>query len=174
LERLRESEKDFETLSKAAATDKLAGHFAAEAKSGRRLAIILYVVGAVFIAAAASPLFLLLVPGNLGTDIETRWEQIVIRAGIGVAAASVATVAIRLGGRFLSSANVAKRMELDLKTFGPFLADVNQIEADKARINLVERALGRPIESGQDLREDSVSVAGMTQLLEVAAKYLAR
>ncbi len=172
LERLRSTESDFADLSAAAATDKLAGHFATEAKTGRRVGMWLYVAGAVFIATAAVPLLLLLIPGNLSSDGDTRWEQLIIRAGIGVASASAATVAIRLGGRFFANANVAKRMELDLKTFGPFLANVDPKEADRARISLVERALGKPTESGRDSREDAVSIGGMTQLLDAASKLI--
>ncbi|MCU1583406.1 MAG: hypothetical protein JWO01_2794 [Microbacteriaceae bacterium] len=172
LDRLLESESGFANLSAAAATDKLAGHFATEAKTGRAVGMWLYIAGGVLIATAASPLLLLLLPGNLSSDADTRWEQLVIRAGIGAALASAATVAIRLGGRFFANANVTKRMELDLKTFGPFLANVDPKEADKARINLVERALGKPAELGNGSREDSVSIGGMSQLLDAASKLI--
>lgn len=174
LARLRATEADFDNLTAAAATDKLAGHFGNEARAGRRAGIALYIAGGVLIIAAAIPLLLLLIPGNLALDPDVRWEQLAIRAGVGVACASAATVAIRLGGRFFTSANVSKRMEIDLKTFGPFLAGVSDMkEVDKARIALVERALGR-VNEGSTPRDDSVSVGGMTQLVEAITKSLGR
>jgi hypothetical protein len=109
-------------------------------------------------------------PGNLSSNRDIRWEQLVIRAGIGIAAASGATVAIRLGGRFFANANVTKRMELDHKTFGPFLANVPSTVAYKARINLVERALGKA-EPGTTATVDEVaSIGEMTQLIDAIAK----
>ena len=172
LKRLKETEADFSNLTAAAATDKLAGHFAIEARNGRRAGTWLYIFGGLFIAAAAIPLLVLLIPGNLSSGPDTRWEQLAIRAGIGIASASAATVAIRLGGRFFSNANVAKRMELDLKTFGPFLANVGSVESDKARINLVERALGRSAEVRRESRDDSVTVGAMSHFLEAASKFV--
>ncbi|WP_309616027.1 hypothetical protein [Salinibacterium sp.] len=173
LSALQEVESDFANLTAASVTDKLAGHFADEAKAGRRAGTYLYIIGAVFILAAALPLLLLLLPNGLSSDAGTRWEQLAIRTGIGAAAASAATVAIRLGGRFFTSANVAKRMELDLKTFGPFLANVDPTEVGKARISLVERALGNSTPDGKDSGE-AVSVNGVSQILDSASKLIPR
>jgi hypothetical protein len=174
LGKLRETETDFASLTAAAATDRLAGHFAQEAKTGRRAGYGLYCVGAVFIVAAAAPLLLLLIPGNLAVDPDVRWEQLAIRAGVGLAAASVATVAIRLGGRFFVSANEAKRMELDLKTFGPFLANVDAAEVDKARISLVERTLGTRGDAPRESADDSMSISAFTRVVEAVAKLVQR
>lgn len=170
LQRLKEVETDFANLSAAAATDKLAGHFGIEAKSGRRVGLVLYIAGGVLILLAAIPLGLLLLPGALGTDPTIRWEQLAIRAGIGIVLGSGATVAIRLGGRFLASANTAKRMELDLKTFGPFLASVDEDQVSAARIKLVDRALAR-IEPAKEA-DDSVSMVGLTNVIEAISKVV--
>ena len=101
-----------------------------------------------------------------------QWSLIAVRVAIGILAGSAATVVIRLGARLNSDANTNKRMELELRSVGPFLANVvDPADDDAARIALVARAFGqRSDDVHAETRSDTVQVAAVAQLIELFAK----
>ncbi|OUD90600.1 hypothetical protein CMMCAS08_11090 [Clavibacter michiganensis subsp. michiganensis] len=171
LQSLRETNKEYKTLTAAAAADKLAQSFSQEAKSTRRVGLILYGIGFVLLTGAAIPLIFLLAQSETPAG-ESLWATFAVRATIGALAASAATVAIRLGSRFISSGQESKRTELELRAFGPFLSNVDKSESDTARLEFVERAFGsRTVE---DRNDDAIPVSTFSQILAAVTKLMGR
>lgn len=172
LERLRETEVEYTNLSGAVAAGRLSEHFEKEARLGRRNGVLLYFLGFLFLAAAALPLLLLLQRSVEVDETSPHWDQIVLRVAIAAVGASAATVSIRLGSRFITDASASKRMELELRTFGPFLANVtDQSEVDKARVNLIDRAFGKSYVSDRSAsKEDTVPVSAFSQLVDAVTR----
>lgn len=172
LQRLRETNKEYETLTAAAAADKLARSFSLEARTTRIVGLGLYAVGFALLCGAAVPLILLLTQNEVAPTGESLWATFAVRATIGALAASAATVAIRLGSRFISSGQESKRTELELRAFGPFLANVDKSESDTARLEFVERAFGpRAVE---DRHDDLIPVSTFSQILAAVTKLMGR
>ncbi|MBO9038441.1 hypothetical protein JYQ31_01115 [Curtobacterium flaccumfaciens pv. flaccumfaciens] len=172
LQRLRETNKEYETLTAAAAANTLAQSFSREARTTRIVGLCLYGFGFVLLCVAAVPLILLLTQPAGDRTGEALWATFAIRAAIGALAASAATVAIRLGSRFVSSGQDSKRTELELRAFGPFLANVDKSESDTARLEFVDRAFGpRAI---ADHHDESIPVSTFSQILAAVTKLIGR
>jgi uncharacterized protein CbrC (UPF0167 family) len=172
LQRLRETNKEYETLTAAAAANTLAQSFSREALTTRVVGLCLYGLGFVLLCTAAVPLILLLTrPVEEGAG-EALWATFAVRAAIGALAASAATVAIRLGSRFVSSGQDSKRTELELRAFGPFLANVDKSESDTARLEFVDRAFGpRAVD---DRHDEAIPVSTFSQILAAVTKLIGR
>jgi hypothetical protein len=172
---LKETETAYNNISSQAASDKLAEHFEQEAKTGRTTGIVAYAVGFVFLALSAIPLLLLLQPVSAESTIAPAWSVIATRLSIGVIGASAATVVIRLGATFIASAARSKRMELELRTFGPFLANVeDQSTVDQARLDLIEKSFGQSVAERSESKEDVVPVSALGHITDLLSKVLAR
>jgi hypothetical protein len=172
---LKETETAYNNISTQAASDKLAEHFEHEAKVGRATGIVAYAVGFVFLGLSAIPLLLLLQPVGADAAFEPAWSAIATRLSIGVIGASAATVVIRLGANFIGGAAKSKRMELELRTFGPFLANVeDQTTVDQARLDLIEKSFGQPSADRSDAREEVVPVSALGHLTDLLSKALSR
>lgn len=169
------AKEKYTKLVSAIAADEVAAKFESEASWGRVAGIALYIAGFVLLAGAAVPLILLITENAKDAAGGIDWTPIVIRLAVGALAGSAATVAIRLGGRFIASANSAKRMELELRAIGPFLANVaDPAKVDDARIELVSKAFGKTYgdaqASGTKDREELIPVTTATQLLDLASR----
>lgn len=181
---LQATKSDYSRLISRRAGDEVAYRFEKEAKFGRVWGIGLYIVGAILIVGAAVPLALLLLDPEIDSSTDISWNRILIRAAIGILAGSAAAVLIRLGSRFLTSANQSKRMELELKAIGPFLANVNDgTQVDKAMIDLIGRSFGKTygtqytgkVSSKSDTTDDEVDALGVaTKGLNLAEEALKR
>lgn len=174
-EELLSAKEKYTKLVSAIAADEVAFKFETEARWGRVAGIALYIAGFALLAGAAVPLILLIAENAQDTATGINWTPIVIRLSVGVLAGSAATVAIRLGGRFITNANSAKRMELELRAIGPFLANVaDPSKVDDARIELVGKAFGKTYgEGGHNVTRDKdemVSVTTASQLLDLASR----
>lgn len=112
--------------------------------------------------------------GALPRPPRTEWGRIVIRVALGGLLGSAAAVVVRLGGRFLAQAAAAKRMELELRTFEPFLANVKKRESvDQARLEIVDRSFGRAYETRTTAdKEDSVELSALGQITDTISKLL--
>ncbi|QHF19831.1 hypothetical protein GTU71_02460 [Rathayibacter sp. VKM Ac-2762] len=174
LKRLRIAEHEFANLSSAAANDKLSRHFAQEAKTSRWVGIGSYVLGLLLLGAGATPLVTSALGGGTG---EENWPHFLTRLAIALVAGSAATVTIRLGSRFIESANVSKRMELEMRTFGPFLENVTDKDAvDAARIELIDRSFGKTFGSSQSDKNEpeALPVSTFTQILAAVSRVAGR
>lgn len=162
-------------LVSAIAADEVAAEFRKEARWGRVAGIALYALGFLLLAGAAVPLILLIVENAKDDSGGINWTPIVIRLAVGVLAGSAATVAIRLGGRLINSANGAKRMELELRAIGPFLANVEKADkVDDARIELVNKAFGKTYSdansAARDKKEETIPVTTASQLIDLVER----
>lgn len=165
----------YQKLVSAIAADEVAERFEKEARWGRRAGLALYGLGFALLVGAAVPLLFLLFDDDLNSSAGFDWNKVVTRLAIAAIAGSAATVAIRLGARLISTANAAKRMELELKAIGPFLANVQDPgKVDDARIQLVSRAFGKAQgDSGHSTTKqdsDEVPVTTAAQILDIAEK----
>jgi len=174
LQALRSTKEEYATLTAEAAAGMLAESFHEEASSGRRTGLRLYGVGFALLILAAVPLALLLIEGrNAATDGQTLWATFAVRAAIGALTASAATVAIRLGGRFIDAGQQSKRTELELRAFGPFLSNVDKSESDTARLEFVDRAFGsRP--TTLERPDEVIPVSTFSQILAAVTKLIGR
>ncbi|MGV0110536.1 hypothetical protein [Arthrobacter sp. CP30] len=161
---------DYEKLSSLGAADVLAKHFATASRNARLSSSGLFVLGFIFLIAAAIPFIPLILTA---VDSPPSWESIGVRASFGVLAGSAAAVAIRLGSRFSNEATAGKRMEMELRTFGPFLAtNADQENVDSARLELVDRAFGKSYIAhlGAKPDEDTVPVSGLTDIINAISR----
>ncbi|MHA7220009.1 hypothetical protein ACX80L_14120 [Arthrobacter sp. MDT1-48-3] len=174
LEHLRKTAKDYDSLTTADAAGVLAQHFATESRTTRTTSLTLLIAGFVFLIAAAAPFVPLLFEND---ETPPTWQSIVLRLSFGALAASAATVAIRLGSRFSAEATASKRMEMELRTFGPFLAaNTDQENVDAARLELIDRAFGKSYIAhlGGRPDEDTVPVSGLTDIINAIGRVAGR
>lgn len=167
------AKEKYTKLVSAIAADEVASQFETEAAWGRKVGNWFYGIGFFLLALAAIPLVWLIFDGSKSTDGVVNWTAIITRLSIGVLAGSAATVAIRLGGRLINNANAIKRMELELRAIGPFLANVaEKPKVDDAFIELVGKAFGNTYADtastgGKESSDEKMSVTALAQLLEL-------
>lgn len=170
------AKEKYTKLVSAIAADEVAAQFESEAEWGRRLGNRYYFVGFALLLVAAIPLVWLLFDQSKTSAGTINWTVIISRLAIGVVAGSAATVAIRLGSRLIGNANAVKRMELELRAIGPFLANVSEKQmVDGAFVDLISKAFGNTYAetgstNGKDSADDKVSVTAVAQLLELLDK----
>ncbi|MCU1585563.1 MAG: hypothetical protein JWM49_2119 [Microbacteriaceae bacterium] len=172
LAKLVETNRQYENLTTLAAGDLIAGAFQREARWGRVAGLIAYGIGFAFLGLGSIPLLMLLAHSPDTANGAPDWGSIVVRVSIAVLAGSAATVVITLGARFVKNANLSKRMDLELRSFGPFLANVRDTDpVDAARIELLDRAFGNAYgEADTDSKEEVVQVSTLMQLINGASK----
>lgn len=170
------AKQKYTKLVSAIAADEVASQFEVEARWGRRTGTWFYILGFVLLVVAAVPLVWALFEGIKTTDGSVNWSAIIVRLAIGVLAGSAATVAIRLGGRLINNGNAIKRMELELRAIGPFLANVTEKpKVDDAFIDLVTKAFGNTYADtnstgGKDSQDDNIPVTSVAQILDLVQK----
>jgi hypothetical protein len=174
LAKLVETNQQFENLTTLAAGDIIAGEFKREAKWGRVMGLIAYGVGFIFIGLGAVPLIILLTQNPDTKDGLPDWGRIIVRIAIAVLAGSAATVVITLGARLIRVGNLSKRMDLELRSFGPFLANVKDTDpVDDARIELLKRAFGNGYSEPEvNGKEEVVQVSTLMQIINGVSKVL--
>ncbi|GEC76213.1 hypothetical protein [Microbacterium maritypicum] len=170
------AKEKYTKLVSAIAADEVASQFESEADWGRRVGNRFYLLGFALLLVATVPLIWLIFDGTKSGDGAVNWTAIITRVAIGILAGSAATVAIRLGSRLINNANAIKRMELELRAIGPFLANVSEKpKVDDAFIELVGKAFGNTYAEttstgGKESTDDKTSVTTLAQLLEVIDK----
>lgn len=174
LEALKNTEVQFANLASVAAGQTMANHFEKEAKFSRRAGFIAYGFGFVFLIGAAIPLIFLLFDPSLDRSGTIEWGRIIVRIALATVAGSAATVVIRLGGRLLGDAGRAKRMELELRAFDPFMSNVADRDAvDVARVELVDRTFGRAA-GVIDEKSEVLPVSTFTTILQAASRLVGK
>lgn len=175
-EELIGAKEKYTKLVSAIAADEVASQFESEADWGRRVGNRFYLLGFALLLVATVPLIWLIFDGTKSDDGAVNWTALITRVAIGILAGSAATVAIRLGSRLINNANAIKRMELELRAIGPFLANVSEKpKVDDAFIELVGKAFGNTYAEtsstgGKDSTDDKTSVTTLAQLLELIDK----
>ncbi|MFS0735291.1 hypothetical protein ABC304_07650 [Microbacterium sp. 1P10UB] len=167
------AKEKYTKLVSAIAADEVASQFETEADWGRRVGNRFYLLGFALLLIATVPLIWLIFEGSSVGDGAVNWTAIITRVAIGILAGSAATVAIRLGSRLINNANAIKRMELELRAIGPFLANVSEKpKVDDAFIELVGKAFGNTYAEttstgGRESTDDKASATTLAQLLEL-------
>ncbi len=163
---------DYESLVQADSADRLAKHYEDEASRAARAGWLLTIFGFITLLAAAVPLVLVL----LTPSAEPSWQSLASRAGISAVLVGAATVMVRMGSGFQRRATEYKRLAMELRTMGPFLAAVADTESvDQARLDLVNRTFGQNYADPKDDRpDDSVPVTVIQQLLTLLTKTVSR
>lgn len=174
-EDLLAAKEKYTKLVSAIAADEVASQFESEAEWGRRVGNRFYLLGFGLLIVAALPLIWLIFEGSRTNGGAVDWTAIVIRLAIGVLAGSAATIAIRLGGRLIGNANAVKRMELELRAIGPFLANVaDKPKVDDAFVDLVTKAFGNayvgPPSVSRESHDENTPVTLASQVLDLIQK----
>jgi DNA-directed RNA polymerase subunit L len=171
------AKEKYTKLVSAIAADEVASQFESEAKWGRRNGTWFYVLGFALLTAASVPLVWLIFDNPHTDSGVPNWTAITTRLGIGVLAGSAATVAIRLGSRLINNANAIKRMELELRAIGPFLANVSEKpKVDDAFIELIGKAFGntyaetKSTGGSTDAQDERAAVTTTAQLIDLLDK----
>lgn len=108
-----------------------------------------------------------------GPNVDTSWQWVALKLGLSATIVGGASVALTLGNKFLRNSTVAKRMDLELRAIGPYLADVPEDEAQKTKVAIANRAFGYvwASENGKASDdEDKISVGAAAQLFDAATK----
>lgn len=174
-EELLAAKEKYTKLVSAIAADEVASQFESEADWGRKVGNRFYLLGFGLLVVAAVPLIWLIFEGSRTNGGAVDWTAIVIRLAIGVLAGSAATIAIRLGGRLIGNANAVKRMELELRAIGPFLANVaDKPKVDDAFVDLVTKAFGNayvgPASASRESHDENTPVTLASQVLDLIQK----
>lgn len=133
-----------------------------------------YGIGILLLVGAATFLFFTIL--GVGPTDAVSWEWVSLKLGIAVTAIGASTIAIRLGGRFIHNSAINKRVELELRAIGPFLADVGDgtSAVGQAKLLFVQRAFGRTWEGDEKHDEDEVSATAVTKIIEAAGNLMGR
>lgn len=176
-EALTETINDYEALVQADSADRLAKHYERAATSAGRAGWILTIAGFFTLLGAIVPLLLVLLQQiNHPDSPDPSWQGLATRAGISAVLVGTATVAIRMGSTFQRRSADYRRLAMELRTMGPFLAAVEDTESvDQARLDLVNRTFGQGYAAVKDERpEDAVPVTVIQQLLTLLTKTVSR
>jgi hypothetical protein len=171
---LEQAEGDYRNLAAASSTDKLAGHYKTDAENSRRAGVRAYWGAIAVLAATAAALIFF--TGSVGGTGQVNWEHLVLKISIGAIGAGAATIIVRLANRFLTTSAASKRMELELRTFNPFFANVDKEIVDTARVDLVDRSFGRAygVVDGDATNDEVIPVSVLSQIVNSLSKLLGR
>lgn len=118
-------------------------------------------------ALGAAVFFLMAALGLIGPEQPASWQWVTLKLSVTATAAGGASVLIAVGNRFLKNAAVNKRVELELRAIGPFLADLTDDEdRQRAKLEFLDRTFGHAFESGTPAdNEDWINVSATSKLL---------
>lgn len=167
---MEETQQKTEKVAGGTTSAILARDFAGYAQREFWLALGSYGIGLVGFVIAGTVLFFSL--GSLSVDQSATWQWVSLKIGLTVTMVGGASVFISLGNKFLRGAGTNKRVELELRAIGPFLADLHDDESARAaKVAFVDRTFGR---SGADVSggraEDEVSVGALDKLADVVVR----
>jgi hypothetical protein len=155
-----------ETLAGMTSSEILSKKYGAFAKQERRWGLIAYLFG--FIALGLGAWFIWDAVGSVNPSEGVSWSFTVLKIGISTLIVGGATMAFRLGSRFLHSSNASKRIELELHSIGPFLADVSQADAiDAAKLAFVEKTFGRTWESSENRADPDKTTDQLSTIVDL-------
>lgn len=106
---------------------------------------------------------------GLSMNQTMSWQFVALKAGLGATIIGGASVAFSLGRRLLQRADDNKRIELELRALGPFLADVDYQKVQEAKLDFAKRRFG--VSSETDRESNAVdATALLKQIVELLAK----
>ena len=150
--------------------DVLANKYADSAQEERKTGLYAYAGG--WGGLVAGLIVYLCTVGGVSVS-KLNWEEITLKFGFSAAIVGGATIAFSLGRRSLKLSSTYKRMELELRAIGPFLADVDDSDATKK--SFIDRSFGRswdsePVKASQEDTELNVLAKILPGLLKLLGK----
>lgn len=170
LNKIEALHQSVETAAGKAASAILARDYGSYSRREWVAGVIGYFVGAGVLLSAA--VYLVDALSNIKPNQRLTWQFVALKLGLTVAAAAAAAVAIQFGSKSLQRASTSKRVELELRAIGPFLAEIEDEEATKkAKIGFVDRTFGHAWEADQTV-EDTVNVQALGGLTDAITKLI--
>lgn len=131
-----------------------------------------------FIALGAGALIITSAVAGIGANEAVSWQFVALKLGLTGTIVAAAAVAIRLGRQFLSRAAAAKRVELELRAIGPFLADIDEepSEVQKAKLAFLGKTFGQSWDDPHQAKtdEDLVNITAVERIADSLAKVITR
>ncbi|GAA2812029.1 hypothetical protein [Kribbella solani] len=150
---------DVEKVSGKAAAAVLARDYGSYATREWISGVLAYFLGFVLLVVVA--VYLVRTVGRIDMNAKPSWQFVALKLGLTLTAATAAGVAFQFGSHALSRSNMNKRVELELRAVGPFLADVDDPEAVKAaKLAFMERMFGRAWEANGSAPQIKESKSG--------------
>lgn len=171
-EQLEDLQVKTESVAGATASAAIARDYSARAAKEETYGFRAYIAGFVIMIGALGFLGYVLVH-EVGTRSDVSWQFVALRLGLTVALAAVAGVAFALGRGFLQSSRTNKRIDLELRALGPFLADVEEDDEGtvrQAKLDFLARTFGRTWDgTGHSVADDTPSAATLQKLVDIVA-----
>lgn len=174
LEAMQERKAEVEKVAGATASGVLAGEFGRYARNTFALAMVAYALGVLLIVGAGIAIFAAL--EAMAPATAASWQWVAMKFGVTAAAAAAGSILISLGSRLLRDATANKRLELEIRAIGPFLADVDDLDSvRKTKLDFLSRSFGRESESDHHgPGNDQVSVAAFGSIIGDVLKLVNR
>lgn len=174
LEEIRTLHAKVEKVVGATTSGVLAKDFGGYARQQFRAAVVSFAVGVILIVATA--VILTRTFEAVRPDQPATWQWVALKLGLTLTIAGGASFCLALGHRFLRNSTSAKRVELELRAIGPFLADVDDPSAQlAAKVDFANRTFGQPWDSRVGRRDDeTVTSNTLTQVQGLLEKLLAQ
>lgn len=166
-EDLREIESllvDSKNVAGLAVGDQLANRYNEWAKSERKAGYItIGIGGSALLIGAFLLIWVFKSKDFLGA--KSVWEAVYLKSGIIGLCGGGATVAFTLGSRSLRQVSSFKRVELELRAIGPFLANVPEEVAAKSKMEFLARAFGHGWDDTEHRKNKPSEVQNLATLI---------
>lgn len=157
-----------ESVASLATGDVLARHYGNYSERQWRWGIYANLAG--FIAVLSGVALLVWSVRDIGPDESVSWQFTAMKLGLTLTVVGGAAVAFKVGGNFLAQSHKSKDMELELRSIGPFLADVEGAAAQEAKTGFVTRRFGQSTAGETNGPKDAVSIAALDQITTLMEK----
>lgn len=134
--------------------------------------LIMYILGFSLVVLAGVMLFFSV--KSIAPDVAASWQWVSMKFTLTATIVGGATVCFTLGNRIYRQSTSSKRVELELRALGPFLAD---LESEEARIKVksmfADRSFGHAFDVDSSKPEgESVNINLLSQLIDQFVKLI--
>lgn len=107
----------------------------------------------------------------ISPDTHATWQWVSLKLGLTLTIGAAASFLMALGNRFYRDSTNSKRVELELRAIGPFLADVDEEAARETKVKFADRMFGHAWSENQiETDRDAVSVGLLSKLVDLVPK----
>lgn len=159
---------DTEVVAGLASADILAGRFAEHSRKQWGWAICSNILG--FLVLGLGIFVLVRALQGVGPTDSITWQFAALKLGVTATLVGTAAVAFRLDSRFLGQYTADKGLELELRSIGPFLADVIPAALETAKLAYVNQRFGTRAESQPNSTEVGPELLEIIRTLADSAK----
>ncbi|MFZ2503934.1 MAG: hypothetical protein WAW88_14820, partial [Nocardioides sp.] len=168
--------EDVGNIVGATTSEQMSKSYKDEAKREFNFAVGSYLLGGAFLVGLA--VFLIHTMSDLGPKTEATWQYMSLKVGVSAALVTAATIAFRLGHKFLDSSRSHKRMSIELVAMIPFLSDLEEDDTGSlrtAKLAFFNRSFGQhPEQSHQADTDSQDGLAGVVPDLVKAVLELSK